>query len=240
MQERRHELPDGSSVVVRITDRTDGDFGLTAPGVAGRRSAAVDGHAVFWPKQVHGTSVTDVVSADDAARLSGSEGDAAVCTVPDVAVSVITADCVPLAVWSDNGVVGVAHAGWRGLLGGVIEETIERVRSHAGPNVAIHALLGPCILPECYEFGADDLALLAARYGDAVQARDAHGRPALDVPATVAAAVSRSGASLDRALAACTACDPQRFSWRARQDQGRQMMAVWRTLHAQSHRRMSP
>ena len=92
----------------------------------------------------------------------------------------------------------------------------------------MHALLGPCIRPGCYEFGADDLAQVARRLGDGVRGTTATGAPALDVPAAVRAALGRVGVVEVDDVGICTACSPVHFSHRARRELGRQALVVWR------------
>src|SRR5207245_1905111 len=99
---------------------------------------------------------------------AGQRADAAVTDRPGCALAILTADCAPVALIASDGVVGVAHAGWRGLVGGVLERTVQVMR--AGGASDVRALLGPCIRPGCYEFGADDLAQVARRLGDGVRA----------------------------------------------------------------------
>jgi len=139
---------------------------------------------------------------------------------------VLSADCAPVALASREGVVGVAHAGWRGLLGGVLERAVAAMRALGAGE--IEAVLGPCIRPPCYEFGADDLDRVAARLGDGVRGRTASGAPALDLPAGVGAALERAGVDDLRDVGLCTACTPGYFSHRARGDRGRQALALWR------------
>jgi copper oxidase (laccase) domain-containing protein len=87
--------------------------------------------------------------------------------------------------------------------------------------------LGPCIHPECYEFGPADLDLMAERFGPAVRSRAATGAPALDLPIAVARALGGVGVALADGFDACTACDGVRFySHRARQDAGRHALTV--------------
>jgi hypothetical protein len=98
--------------------------------------------------------------------------------------------------------------------------------------VDIEAVVGPCIHPCCYEFGAADLHRLADLLGGKVVARTSEGAPALDVVAAVRAALGEVGVVLDD-RSACTGCEADRFySHRARRDTGRQVMAVWRTATA--------
>jgi copper oxidase (laccase) domain-containing protein len=92
---------------------------------------------------------------------------------------------------SGNGAVGLAHAGWRGLLGGVIEATADAMRMLGVEPLS--ASIGPCIQPADYEFGAVDLETIAERLGDTVRGTTRWGRTALDVPAAVRAAAALAG-----------------------------------------------
>jgi YfiH family protein len=162
---------------------------------------------------------------DEPGQHAGARADAAVTATPGAVLAVHTADCAPLALVGAGGVVGAVHAGWRGLAGGVVEAAVARLRERQAG--AVRAVVGPCIHPECYEFGPDELATLAARYGPEVEGRTSWGRPALDLPATVRAALARAGVSEIGLAPQCTACDLRFFSHRARGDTGRQAMLVW-------------
>jgi YfiH family protein len=201
------------------TDRSDGDLSRAAApwdDVAGRPVARV--------RQVHGDRVA-VVEGPGGADDVGA--DALVTTVAGTALAVVTADCAPVALASPEGVVAAAHAGWAGLYAGILERTVEAMRSLGA--TAVEAALGPCIHAECYEFGADAVARLAGRLGPAVAGVTAGGRSALDVPAAVRAALEGAGASLVHDEDVCTACAADRcFSHRARRDAERQAMVVWR------------
>jgi copper oxidase (laccase) domain-containing protein len=92
----------------------------------------------------------------------------------------------------------------------------------------LSAWLGPCVHPECYEFGADDLDRLVDRFGPAVRSKTTSGADAFDLPMAVAGALGRAGIALAGSADACTACDGRRFySFRARRDEGRHALAVW-------------
>jgi len=206
---------------VRWTGRRDGDLGLNAgPGVESRRHA-VHPAPWSWVRQVHG-AIVRVVSV--AGGVQGVTGDALVTATPDVAIAVFTADCAPIALASPEGVVAVAHAGWRGLDAGIVETTVDAMRRMGATR--IDATLGPCIRPECYEFGDDDLDRLAARLGPSVRARTAGGRPAFDLPAAVSVALERAGAALVADRGDCTACSEEWFSHRARGEDERQATVV--------------
>lgn len=168
-----------------------------------------------------------MVDVDTPGARSGEDADASVTTVVGAPLAVFTADCASVALASDDGVVAAVHAGWRGLVAGVIEATAARMRAHGATTLV--AALGPCIHAECYEFAEDDLATVAARLGGEVRGRTTGGRAALDVPAAVRAALRRADAVLVHDEDACTACDGDRYySHRARRDGERQAMVVWK------------
>jgi len=159
-----------------------------------------------------------------AGGAQGVTGDALVTAAPDVALAVFTADCAPVALVSPEGVIGMVHAGWRGLEAGVVDNAVETMRRMGATR--IDAALGPCIRPGCYEFGDVDLDRLAARLGPSIRARTSAGRPALDLPAAVSAALERAGAALVTDRGDCTACSEEWFSHRARGEEQRQATVI--------------
>jgi YfiH family protein len=199
------------------TGRGDGDVGPGAGADGEGRRRALHAGTWAWLRQVHGADV-HVVRAPGA--VQGAPGDALVTGVAGVALAVFTADCAPVALASPEGVVGLVHAGWRGLDAGVIEAAAEAMRGLGASR--LEAALGPCIRAECYEFGPAELDRLAGRWGPSVRGRTAAGRPALDLPAAVSVALQRSGAELVVDAAACTACSDEWFSYRGRGDLARQ------------------
>ena len=189
---------------------------------------------VFWPNQVHGSTVLDIRVGPGPSRPDGlpavcaaSAGDALVTDRAGIALCVLTADCGALALASPEGVFAAVHAGWRGLVGGVIERTVERMRERGATHVV--GALGPCIRSGCYEFSGPDLDAAAAACGDVVRATSTDGRPALDLAAGITAALDRAGASQVPGVDVCTACGVGYFSHRARRDVGRQALVVWST-----------
>lgn len=213
-------LPGG--VRARSTGRAEGNLSGRSLGHDRRRRLVVDLPWVL-PRQVHGR---DVLVVDGSLPQAGIEADAVVSCRDGVAVAVLTADCAPVAMASPEGVFAVAHAGWRGLEAGVIEAAAGAMRDVGATDIA--AVLGPCIHPECYEFGAGQLERLQRHFGDAVATLDAAGAPAFDLPAAVAIALDRCEVTLLADARACTACSAGYWSWRARGDQERQAMVVWR------------
>lgn len=220
-----------SSAHVACTGRAEGDMGhggeyvvAVRPDVAARRRAVVD-LPWTWLRQVHGPTVVRVRAPGDAA---GATADAAVTDVAGAALAVLTADCAPIAFASPEGVIGVAHAGWRGVVAGVVEATVAELRALGASDVS--AVIGPCIRPGCYAFAEPELRVVADRFGADVRAVTTEGEPALDLPAAVAVALERAGVDADRVddVGACTACSPDYFSWRAGKDLARQATVVWR------------
>lgn len=223
----RRRLADGTCAVVRCTGAAEGDLAIDVPGAEldARRRAVVD-LPWLWLRQVHGADVAVLDDADGVGGLAGAEADGAVSAVTGVALAVHTADCAPVVLVGEGGVLAVAHAGWRGLHGGVVEAAAEAARARgSGP---LEAVLGPCICPRCYEFGPDELARVADRLGEGVRSRTATGAPALDLPAAVDAALAGAGVAPATRLGGCTACGGQHWSHRARRDRARQATVAWR------------
>jgi len=104
--------------------------------------------APVWLQQVHGTTVVD------AAATSGAvQADAAYACQPEVVCAVLTADCLPLLLCDRAGTcVAAAHAGWRGLAAGVIEQTVAAMNL---PGGELLAWLGPAIGPASYQVGSE-------------------------------------------------------------------------------------
>lgn len=104
--------------------------------------------------QVHGAEVINAQAAWPPG--SGTQADALVTDRPELAISVITADCAPvLFSTTDGAIVGAAHAGWRGALAGVLEATLAAMLHMGAEAGAIHAVVGPCIAQESYETAED-------------------------------------------------------------------------------------
>lgn len=211
----RHPVPGW-----RFTDRADGDLAITAPGVEARRRTVVD-LPWTWLHQVHGS---EVMVVERPGEHAGRAGDAAVTAVPGAAVAVQVADCAPVALLGPGSVAAV-HAGWRGVVAGVVGAAVERMLLlRPGP---VRAVVGPCIRPCCYEFGAEDLDIVAAALGDGVRARTSDGRPAFDLPGAVRRALAAAGVADVVDEGVCTACSPRHWSHRARRDRRRQALVAW-------------
>jgi len=104
-----------------------------------------------WLKQVHGTRMLTLPMAQ-AELVGAEEADAAMTTTPDTVLAIMTADCLPVVMCNETGTrLAAAHAGWRSLAGGVLENCLQQFDE----NEAIHVWLGPAIGPKKFEVGDD-------------------------------------------------------------------------------------
>lgn len=123
-----------------------------------------------WLEQVHGVDVVRL----SAAQQTPLRADSAITRERGVVCAIMTADCLPVLFCSADGTeVAAAHAGWRGLSAGVLEQTIAQF--HCQPS-EIHAWLGPAIGPEAFEVGAEVRDAFLAQDVRAAQAFRATGK----------------------------------------------------------------
>jgi polyphenol oxidase len=178
--------------------------------------------------EVHGVELIAVDELPTVEWPLAATGDVLLAERSDEVLAVWAADCAPLALFGANGTSRVvAHAGWRGLAGGVVDVAVDAVES-TGTHVDA-AVLGPCIHACCYEFVADELDRVASGVGapvSAVTGSTGWGTRALDVPAAVAAGLARRGVVLD-VVGACTGCDGRFRSHRRRADVERHALVAW-------------
>jgi YfiH family protein len=169
-----------------------------------RAVAAIGAPILVGLTQIHSA---DVAIVDEPwATGAGPRADAMITRRPGIGLGVITADCAPV-LFAGPGVVGAAHAGWRGALAGVLEATLAAM----GPG-PVTAVVGPCIGPASYEVAADLRSAVLAR--DAADARFfTDGRPGhwlFDLPGYCAARLTAAGA-MAYVLGADTLPDEARF-----------------------------
>lgn len=221
-------LAGGVEVRARFTDRADGDLAVGVdPEVLEARRAAVAPTPWTWLEQVHGAEVVVVQHPGDCA---GERADAAVTDVAGAVLAVQVADCAPVLLFSPGprgAVVGAAHAGWRGLLAGVLPATVEAMRRLGATDIAW--ALGPCVSPAAYEFSGPELDRVARRLGESVRGATAGGAPALDVAAAVRSSLAAAGvvAPPQGPPPPCTATGSRHWSHRAAEDAARQAGVIW-------------
>ena len=181
-----------------------------------------------WLTQVHGTHVLNAATVVDAPNA-----DASFTTHAGVVCAILTADCLPVLLCDSAGqVVAAAHAGWRGLAGGLLQNTLAAMRAAgAGP---ISAWLGPAIGPLQFEVGDDvrtvfvgqDAAVASAFVP--IEARP--GKYLADIYALARRILQREHVERISGGDACTVSQPKAFfSFRRDQQTGRMASLIWRS-----------
>lgn len=178
-----------------------------------------------WLSQVHGVKV---VRGEDCCKEM-PEADASVTRKPAVVCGVLTADCLPVLLCDRAGtVVAAAHAGWRGLLAGILENTVAAM---AIPPGEILAWMGPAIGPAAFEVGEEVRQAFVAEEGGAAQAFLATDRPGkwmADLPGLARRRLDRCGLGGIYGGDRCTFSDATHFfSYRRDGVTGRQGAFIW-------------
>jgi len=193
-----------------------------------RRLRAVLPADPVWLAQVHGSVVHRADGADAQACAAPPVADAAVTRTPGVVLAVLTADCLPVLLADrDGSAIAVAHAGWRGLAAGVVENAL---RALDVPPSRVAAWLGPAIGPGAFEVGADVRdAFVGACADDAgAFAAKGNGKWLADLYALARARLARAGVPAVSGGGACTYRDAARFfSYRRDGATGRMAALAW-------------
>ena len=162
---------------------------------------------------VHQVHSADVVTLDGPLADGAPRADALVTATEGQVLTVLTADCQPVLFHDRSaGVIGAAHAGWKGALAGVLEATIEAMLAQGATRRGLRAAIGPCISQRAYEVGEDFMDAFLSEDPDAERffAGGPSGKPHLDL----------AGYGLHRLRAAgveaewtghCTYSEPSRF-----------------------------
>ncbi|MPV55287.1 hypothetical protein CFB46_13400 [Burkholderia sp. HI2761] len=202
--------------------------------LAGQSSAA-------WLEQVHGARIVraDEVIAAAPAATAPVQADASVTDQAGAVCVVMVADCLPVLLCDAQGrAVGAAHAGWRGLAAGIVEQTAARVAALAGgARDTLHAYLGPAIGPQAFEVGVDvrDAFLDTAPQSEHDETRHAFvaidgapGKFLADLYALARLRLARAGVVHVSGGTACTVAERARFySYRRDRVTGRMAAAIW-------------
>ena len=178
-----------------------------------------------WLAQVHGV---DVIEVDNHAPEARPRADASVAHGPDRVCTVLTADCMPLLLCDTEGkAVAVAHAGWRGLAAGVIENA---VRALGTPAAKTLAWMGPAIGPKAFEVGPEVRDAFLAQDPAAESAFVSHrpGKYLADLYALARQRLARAGVTAVFGGGFCTYNEPERFfSYRRKKESGRMGAFIW-------------
>ncbi|MDP2239768.1 MAG: peptidoglycan editing factor PgeF [Burkholderiales bacterium] len=180
-----------------------------------------------WLRQAHGSVVVD---ADE--LNAPPDADASVARLPDTVCAIMIADCMPVLLCDEGGtLVAAAHAGWRGLAGGVIENTVTRLVAAGAMPDTLLAYLGPAIGPTAFEVGADVYEAFVGRDPLAAQAftPQRSGKWLACLFTLAQLALRRAGVSRVYGGGLCTYSDSRRFfSYRRDQTTGRMAALIWR------------
>jgi hypothetical protein len=192
-----------------------------------------------WLSQVHGANVIDA----DAHGTDAPIADAGCAIRAGVVCAVLVADCLPVLLTDTEGrAVAAAHAGWRGLAAGVLQNTVARLRERlrtAGGEARgeILAWLGPAIGPRKFEVGPEVRSAMQARLPDAARgfaAAAADGKYLADLFALARQSLAQCGVSRVFGGGMCTASEPERFySFRRDGCTGRHAALIWRETAAE-------
>lgn len=180
---------------------------------------------VAFLRQIHSAEVRP------AAPGRCGEGDALWTRRRGLALAVVTADCVPVLL-AAKGAVAAAHAGWRGIVAGVVTAALRSLGTEAGfaPSSKVRAWIGPAIGPCCYEVGEDVAEKVAAASEAGVVLREGRRpRPHLDLQQAVAAQLGAAGVEAVETVPVCTRC-AERDLWSYRRDgagAGRNRAFIW-------------
>ncbi|WP_372697887.1 polyphenol oxidase family protein [Arthrobacter sp. JSM 101049] len=242
---------DGTTAAhLAFTSATEGNLALhvgdRADAVLERRrcleaSLGLDAGALQFMNQTHSIRVHRVPGTTEAGQPAetaapaaadtgpgwGPDADAMVCADGSVPLAVMVADCLPVvfAASTHNGglATAVAHAGRKGLLGGILQQTIQALR-HCGAD-DIHAWIGPAVCGACYEVPAA-MASEADAELPGVAATTSWGTPSLDLPGAAARQLAGLGVQVT-STGICTLEDPRYFSYRRDPRTGRLAGIIW-------------
>lgn len=177
----------------------------------------------LWLEQVHGCEVVEAAGQDSVPRA-----DSAFATGPGRVCAVMTADCLPVVLADRAGTrVAVAHAGWRGLAGGVVEATVAAL---GGDPAGLLAWLGPAIGQRAFEVGPEVREAFIGRLPDAGACfeRNHRGRFQADLYGIARTALARAGVGAVYGGGWCTATEEARFfSFRRDGITGRMATLAW-------------
>lgn len=186
------------------------------------------------PYQHH--SADAVIATEAWPAQHGPKADAVVTATPRLAISVNTADCTPILFSdADAGVIGAAHAGWKGAIGGVIKWTVAAMEEAGASRANISAAIGPTISQTAYEVGPEFQERFVGEDASFARffvpsERDRHYM--FDLPAFVELRLAEAGVGSVENLKLCTYGDEQRFfsyrrtTHRNEPDYGRQLSAI--------------
>lgn len=182
----------------------------------------IDSRLLVMPRQTHTTRVAVVdealMDANDAERAERLQDvDALVTRLPGVCIGVNTADCVNIALADvEAGVIGVAHAGWRGTAGKIAARTVEAMVAQGAQPERIMAVMGACICADCFEVGDEVVEAFVAQGFDAHVISHRHpdtGKAHIHLPRANRIVLIEAGLKGENVVwnAECSRCRPEKY-----------------------------
>ncbi|WP_305909499.1 peptidoglycan editing factor PgeF [Methylomarinum sp. Ch1-1] len=175
-----------------------------------------------WLRQVHGARVVNANQVDGVAQADASYSDR-----PGIVCAVLTADCLPLLFTTDDGRrIAAAHAGWRGLLSGIIERTVEMMADSESL-----VWMGPAIGAQCFEVGDDVRQAFVHKSAEFAHAFREHAEHKwlADIYRLARITLARQGVNRIYGGDFCTVTESERFySYRRDGETGRMATLIWR------------
>ena len=230
---RRGGVSTGVHAGLNLGAGSDDDAAAIAANRARAVAAVLPDAALVTVFQVHSAEVVSVVAPIDFEERP--RADAMVTDRPGLLLGIVTADCAPVLLHdAEAGVIGAAHAGWKGALGGVTDATVAAMVALGARADRIAAAIGPCIARVSYEVD-DGFARRFEAYDPANERFFTPGRPGhqqFDLEAYVAARLASAGVGRVEALGLDTYADASRFysfrraTHRGESDYGRQISLI--------------
>ncbi|MCO7186985.1 MULTISPECIES: peptidoglycan editing factor PgeF [unclassified Pseudoalteromonas] len=182
---------------------------------------------IVWLEQVHGNTVIDADDEYDIASLP--QADAIFTRSSQFALAIMTADCLPVLVASEDGLeIAAVHCGWRPLVAGILAKTLAHFKT---PASQLHVWLGPAIGPQAFEVGkevVDQFVALSWVHSQAF-VRQKNGQYLADIYLLARQQLSELGVTAVSEHAHCTVAHPQYyFSYRRDRRCGRMASLIWR------------
>lgn len=168
-----------------------------------------DEERIVVPRQTHSANVLGLTK-EALSHIDTGEKDAIVTNVPGIVTGINTADCVPVVIYDTEAMVtGVAHAGWRGALGGVIGNTVKAMAMLGAIPGRCKAIIAPSICTKCFEVGEE----VAALFPKAFVHRECGTRPHVDLKGFVMSMLVEEGLAESSIFVDpdCTRCRPDKF-----------------------------
>ncbi len=169
--------------------------------------------SLIVPRQTHSVNVLVVDKPMSMGRDTELDGvDAVVTSTRGLVIGVSTADCLPVVIYDRNaGVAGVAHAGWRGAVGGIIDRTVDTMIDMGASASCMSVWFGPAICAGCFEVGEE----VASRFPASCVERQSGLKPHVNLPEFAVGRLIESGVEAKNihpfSTDLCTRCHPSRY-----------------------------